>query len=723
MLKFVITHPSYAQDEAGQMVERRLKEAFNSDEGICYYKHPAVITNTGVIPDFTLFTKTNQPLVVKIIPYPLEEIDLVDRDIWVINAIHCDPPVLELEDLVIKLESKFLERRELRSFLRPLGLLALPFITRSDFEEKFDPLPEDVHVLWKGGDIHILRRPLAQQLSDEEFTLTRAVIQGATTLHKPLNVPRKDITTLGAAIKELDRQVASLDDEQEAVALQIAPGPQRIRGLAGTGKTVLLAMKAAHIHIKEPDKKILFTFNTQSLYNQVRELISKTYRAHCGTDPNWDMLHVRHAWGGRGRSGVYSDLCARQGVSPLTFDSVRGYEDPFQACCVNALQRPISPEYDFILVDEAQDFPKEFFLILYKLLCSADRRIYWAYDELQSLSSLEIPKPEDLFGYSKDGSPLVSLQGEDYPGSIEKDIVLHRSYRCPLEVLMLAHALGLGLHNPIGGPVQMLEDRRYWEALGYEIENGELQKGKDLVIFRPDINSPNRIHQMYNKQNLVTTFSFQDRGSELDWVADSIRKDIREENVLPRQIVAISLDTSKSKEYLTGLQRRLVNYSIASTIPGIIDDTLAFSEEGKVTLSTVRRAKGNESYVVYVLGFDALYDYVEGIGNRNHAFASITRSKAWVRITGTGKKMEMAEAEIEKILSDIPRFKFKFPDMNKIRRLDTESSKRRKEMATLDKAATTFIRSNREAMEALKAADPEKFKQLQKMLNEVASEN
>ncbi|GAC1634306.1 MAG: hypothetical protein NVS4B11_36130 [Ktedonobacteraceae bacterium] len=295
---------------------------------------------------------------------------------------------------------------------------------------------------------------------------------------------------------------------------------------------------------------------------------------------------------------------------------------------------------------------------------------------MQSLSSLEIPKPENLFGTNKDGSPLVSLAGEDYPGSIEKDIVLHRSYRCPQPVLMLAHAIGLGIHNPNGGPVQMLEDKGYWEAIGYEVESGRLQKDEDVVIFRPAINSPNRIYEIYNKQNLVTTTVFQDRNSELDWIADSVRKDVKVENVPPRQIVVISLDTSKSRDYLTGLQRRLVSYGIASTIPGIIDDTSAFAEAGKVTLSTVYRAKGNESHIVYILSFDSLYDYLEGIGNRNRAFASITRSKAWVRITGTGKKMEMARTEINKILADIPRFKFKFPDMNKLRRLDAENSKK-----------------------------------------------
>ena len=96
----------------------------------------------------------------------------------------------------------------------------------------------------------------------------------------------------------MDRDIALLDEDQVNAALSIAPGPQRIRGLAGTGKTVLLAMKAANIHLRYPDKKILFTFNTQSLYNQIQNLITKFYRNYSDKDPDWDNLHIRHAWDG-----------------------------------------------------------------------------------------------------------------------------------------------------------------------------------------------------------------------------------------------------------------------------------------------------------------------------------------------------------------------------------------------------------------------------------------
>jgi superfamily I DNA and RNA helicase len=724
MLKFVRTVP---KSGAAQMVERWLSECFDHTEGVCYYKHPAIVTNTGVIPDFVLFTKAYQPLVVRIIGCQLQDINVVEEDRWMMNDIFVDSPLQELRDLVVKLNNRFEDQRKLRDRLHIQAIIALPFISKSDFEEEFGPLPGNVSVLWAHGVTDGLQYQLEHELSDEEWTLTRSVIQGATHLHKSSRDVSPNITTLRDAIKELDKQIAALDDEQERVALEIAPGPQRIRGLAGTGKTVLLAMKAAHIHILYPNAKILFTFHTQSLYNQIIELISKTYRAHKGSDPDWDLLHVRHSWGGRSRPGVYSDLCGRQGVTPLDLRMARSIDrqkEPFQVCCEHALQLSIWPEYDFILVDEAQDLPKEFFRVLYQLL-NEPKRIYWAYDELQSLSSLEIPKPEDLFGVGKDGKPLVSFDGEDYEGPIQKDFVLHRSYRCPLDVLMLAHAIGLGIYNPTG-PVQMLEDQGYWEAIGYEIESGKLQKGQQVVISRDAKNSPNPIYELYNKQKLITVSAFPSREAELDEVARSIARDISQEGVAPRQIMVITLNSARAKEYLTGLQRRLVQQNIASIIPGLLDDTSSFAEAGKVTLSTVFRAKGNEAHIVYILSFDSLYDYLQGIGNRNRAFASITRSKAWVRITGTGGNMGKATDEINRILADLPRFKFKFPDMKKIRRLDAEDSYRRRKVATANNAVDVLVKTETEALAALVSNKPEvreALEALQKLISEALSEN
>jgi hypothetical protein len=59
-------------------------------------------------------------LVIKIVSCELREIDLVAEEEWEIDDIIIDSPLLELEDLTLKLESKFLDQRKLRGHLRPL---------------------------------------------------------------------------------------------------------------------------------------------------------------------------------------------------------------------------------------------------------------------------------------------------------------------------------------------------------------------------------------------------------------------------------------------------------------------------------------------------------------------------------------------------------------------------------------------------------------------------
>jgi superfamily I DNA and RNA helicase len=721
MIEFISTVPDYASDKATKTIWEWLQPHFVEDEGICFYKYPIIHTASRIPPDLTVFGRSFQPLIVRSLHYRMSDIDTMDTDTMVVDGETYDSPLLELEDLAIALKAKFERDRTLRGRLKPLCILGLPLISKHQFEEKFGSLELDngMIIIYSDGNAQTVTQSLDQPLTDTEWRHLLSIIQGVNSLKDLSRHTPEEVATLGDAIKTLDGDIALLDEEQVKAALQIAPGPQRIRGLAGTGKTILLAIKAANIHLRFPKKKILFTFSTRSLYNHIQDLIVRFYRMHSYEEPDWNYLHLRHAWGGTSSPGIYDDLCSMSGIAPYDLRSTkaRNYRDSLQACCTHILSDSVEPVYDFILVDEAQDFPKEFFQLLYRLSSDA-HCICWVYDEFERVMKTRLPQPEELFGQDQAGKPLISLRGEPYPGNIEKDLVLHKSYRCPQAVLMLAHAIGLGLYSS-EGCVQMLEKAESWKVLGYHLEQGSLRPGEHVVIRRAPENSPNRIGEIYQgQQSLVASHVFATREEEIDWIAQSIKHDIAVEQVAPEQIMVICLNSLYMRELLPMLQKSLFELEIHSTISGINHVSSTFAEAGRVTLSTVFRAKGHEASVVYILSFETLYDYVNVIDTRNRAALALFCSRAWVRITGIGERMQQAQQEIAQILNDQPYMTFVFPDMPVYRNVDAETEKRRAILKGAETAALRLARVDAKVIDALAYEKPELFDEMMKRLQE-----
>jgi superfamily I DNA and RNA helicase len=718
-MHFISSVPTYEQDIASRTVWENLSQKLAAIDGIAYYKYPIISSSASKPPDLAVLARDHQVMAITCLPYRIEEINDVRDSYWIVNETRIDSPLLELEDFVIGLQHKFSRDRRLRHAIGTKAILAMPAISNSSFVAKFGAgkISNEIGIIWEDADIREAAIANTVILDENQWKLAKSIFQGVSPLNTVTLFHEESSESIGGAIQILEREIALLDDEQHKVAIQIAPGPQRIRGLAGTGKTVVLAMKAANIHLRFPDARILFTFHTQSLYNQAKQLISKFYRVHSDTDPDWEKIHIRHGWGGAAKPGVYSDICRRVGELPMNLSQAQAINSrsPFQACCERALKLSFSPEYDYVLVDEAQDFPKEFFRLLVRL-ATEERRICWAYDELQSLSAIEVPTAVELYGKDKTGEPLVRIDGDDYPGNIEKDFVLHRSYRCPQEVLMLAHGVGLGIHSP-HGCVQMLRNEASWMSIGYELVQGRLVTGEPISIHRPSVNSPNRVSEIYTgTKPLIQIKSFPTRQEELTWIGSSIAEDVNLENVKPEHIVVISLDTRGSKRYLLQVQKILQENGVMSTIPGLVNASSEFAEPGMVTLSTIYRAKGNEAPIVYVLGFEYLYQYVEELEIRNRAFTSISRSKGWLRLSGIGQKMEDAKKEIRSIMDEIPYFRFSYPDVDRIRCLDaSETSRRRREVRKANESVNQLLRVDRAALNEL---DPEVLNQLKAFLRD-----
>lgn len=273
-----------------------------------------------------------------------------------------------------------------------------------------------------------------------------AAIQQVTTI-KPANkrLDVKNENSRGGKLKVIEREIANLDRWQKKGAIECPDGPQRIRGLAGSGKTVVLALKAAYLHAQHPDWVIGVGFQTRSLYGQFRDLIRRFTFEHLDDEPNWDKLRILHAWGSKSDPGIYSLITEANNLvcNDYSYGKSRYLASgAFDGVCGEALEelkgRYPNAIFDALLIDEAQDFGPNFFKLAYHSVAEPHRFIF-AYDELQSLKETSLPCLAELFGTDENDEPIVKLRNIDgYP---EQDIILPVCYRNTPWSLTTAHAL------------------------------------------------------------------------------------------------------------------------------------------------------------------------------------------------------------------------------------------------------------------------------------------
>jgi len=481
-------------------------------------------------------------------------------------------------------------------------------------------------------------------INQSVFDKIISVVDGADALIKAK--PRTDSSpgTKGDLANKIEAEIAKFDNKQRHGYMIPMSGIQRIRGLAGSGKTVILAMKAALTHLQYPDATILFTFHTKSLYQIVQKLITRFYRQFSDGIPDFESrIKILHAWGGAAANGVYYQACIDHEVPALSLAKAKEFStNPFDAACSNFLgqAKNIVPCYDFAFVDEGQDFPVSFLQLVVQL--TKDQKVVWAYDELQSIFSTEIPSLLDIVG----------------PDRIADDTILYKCYRNPREILVCAHALGFGIYsNKI---VQMLETKDRWESIGYKIESGDFIAGHSVKITRPKENTLTSISDAQNINQIIKSKTFDTFDDEINYCANCIEEDLRQ-GLRPDDILVISIDDRNAKQYLNSLaallhEKGIKTNNIHSDVYSLID----FEKEGMVTLSTINKAKGNEAYSVYVLGIDAVF-WNPLIKSRNKIFTALTRAKGWVTITGIGEPAENFEKELDLAKQKFPTLEFIYP--------------------------------------------------------------
>ncbi len=190
------------------------------------------------------------------------------------------------------------------------------------------------------------------------------------------------VPALRPAIDRARREFVRLTDEQTVVMQGLASNKRLIvRGGAGTGKTLLIAARARDLAAK--GKRVLVLCYNQALGKSLRGQLSECE----------DQVLV----------STFHDLCVRvvkEAGAKLPDISAKEYwntllPDTAINCLDNYTQR-----FDAILVDEAQDFQSDWWLLVEELLANSGDSFYYLFgDEKQDLFNRGTELPFESLEY------------------------------------------------------------------------------------------------------------------------------------------------------------------------------------------------------------------------------------------------------------------------------------------------------------------------------------
>lgn len=352
------------------------------------------------------------------------------------------------------------------------------------FEEFYLDIIEDLGALsdkfdYKSviGRTRAWSQEIIHKISSEDANkITVTELLDSTKLKEPILQKKSEllISLLTGSINDIDKVKASIPSnllEKIKQKIQLFDGDQTrfvykdleqelitIQGLSGTGKTELLLHKLKDLYVNKPDSKVLMTCHNKVLARSLKSRIPIFFNfMKVEQQIEWEQrLWCVHAWGSQRNenSGAYRYICHKYDIPFHRYS----YSMSFSKACSLALAQlkkiRIGEAYDFafdyILLDESQDFPKEFI----ELCCLVTRHsVYLAGDIFQSIFD------------------------ENIVSEVSPDFLLSKCYRTDPRTLMFAHAIGMGLFESV--KLRWLDDDQ-WEKCGYQIEKSNNNKKYSL---------------------------------------------------------------------------------------------------------------------------------------------------------------------------------------------------------------------------------------------------
>lgn len=538
-----------------------------------------------------------------------------------------------INDLQIDVEGvvkKRLNRTKLRIAVH--SMLVLPHITARDWHEAdmVDELNDRALVFRDHLETYFSLQQRIEQLLPNLPDITDLKkshlddIRRAFGDNEVINEPRpsRDYLTdgiLGAYLDEVYALDKALSDEQQEFSrIEVDDSPRLFRGVAGSGKSIVLANQVAN-YLERQRTSDMFENDSGRQVAVVcfnRSLVSMLKRKICASLNQKDLpdeITVSHF------NGLLYQLSTRTSIRYLSIADEDNQQKRARYFLdqIKYLKNADDGQYrsvlfDAIFVDEGQDFLPEEYQLLLELIKpgrGGQKPLIVFYDDAQNLYARAKPNWKQL--------------GLDVTGGRSR--VMRQCHRNTIPVVELAFNVLLGTHSQSKNVAT-----RTFADVAYLKQNALIQEDEERNL--------TRVNFAKRRGPNPKIRAFADRDQEKLWIAKEAIRLINIEKVRPEDIL-ILFDRIDSYSDLASLISELDNQS---SIQGYIhpyggktDRDQYIFQPDHLTISTIHGAKGYDAMVVFLVGVD---QFSEAEQDRAAFYVGATRSKFALYLSGVERE-------------------------------------------------------------------------------------
>lgn len=421
-------------------------------------------------PGFIIFSKDRGIAIIDVKDWDITEVSKIKDYVF---GVSNDNPQFKCMNYLRDIKQQIYSCKEFSDNTRLLTLpvdytVVLANVTRKEFNDSaIKKYISEERIIFKEQmkspeifieKFHCMFPALYKPMNDIEIKCIEEIIMpdlNMTTIKNPFT---DDENQKERSAEEVVFETYRLSAEQEEIAKSIGEGPRLLRGIAGTGKTMILLYRAKLLASNNPEHRILILcWNTTlaTYMQQVYDRINLPGGAHV-----WIVSFTRFI-------KEYSDT---HNVEENNLSKNELINRQIALLWSNCKLR-----YNAVFIDEGQDFQENWFDFIYNNLFkqgTKERNLLIAADDAQAIYSSRKTNWKDL------GIPMVG-----------RSKVLRTIYRNSKKIWFFAHFFlgdeSLGLDD---GDEQIVDKLSFASngdfdpvVLGCRTEEGQIAKVKDII--------------------------------------------------------------------------------------------------------------------------------------------------------------------------------------------------------------------------------------------------